>query len=93
MYNEWLKKLLGMNVWNQYLANYGGYNPTVNPVISSEFSIASFRVGHALLTEHYTLRDSDDNVLETLQMSDIFFNPSLLQFPERVDFALVGATN
>lgn len=45
-YNEYLPKLLGTTA----LPSYAGFDSTVNPAISIEFSTAVYRLGHTLLS-------------------------------------------
>jgi len=45
-YNEYLPQILGP-VGMKMIGRYTGYNPLVEPSVSSEFSTAAFRFGHA----------------------------------------------
>ncbi len=74
-YNEWLPALLGGN----RLSAYKGYDATVNPGISNEFSTAAFRFGHSLLADDIEFLSNDGLATrEGVSLSDAFFNPSLV---------------
>jgi hypothetical protein len=45
-YNEFLPAIFGVNLTSQYT----GYNPNIDPAISTEFSTVGFRFGHTLLS-------------------------------------------
>ena len=74
-YNEWLPALLGENA----LQPYAGYDPTINPGISNEFSTAAFRVGHTLLGDDVEFLDNNgEEIAEEIPLSEAFFNPSVV---------------
>lgn len=73
-YNEFLPALIG----RQGVGRYDGYDPTVNPGISTEFSTAGFRLGHTLLGEDIGFLDDDGNELrDEVPLREAFFNPVL----------------
>lgn len=75
-YNEFLPALLGPGA----LPAYRGYNPAVNPDIANEFSTAAFRLGHSLLGSDIEFLDNAGNeVHESVELRDAFFNPLMLQ--------------
>ncbi len=75
-YNQWLPALLGPEA----MKAYRGYNPTVNPGISNEFSTAAFRFGHSLLGDDIEFLDNNGRpVKDAISLSDAFFNPSEMQ--------------
>ena len=75
-YREFLPALLGPNA----LRPYRGYDPDVNPGIATEFSTAAYRIGHTLINDDVELLDNDANpVDDPLELSEAFFNPSVLQ--------------
>lgn len=75
-YNEWLPAVLGQGA----LAPYRGYNPNVNPGIANEFSTAAFRLGHSMLGDDVQFLDNNGNpIAEEAALSDVFFNPPVLQ--------------
>ncbi len=71
-YNEWLPHLLGPDA----LANYGGYDKTLNPGISNAFATAAFRLGHSLLTPRLLKlkRNGSEWRDGELSLRDAFFN-------------------
>lgn len=74
-YNEWLPALLGANA----IRPYAGYNAKVNPQLSNEFSTAAFRFGHSLLGNDVEFLNSDGRpIAEAMELSDVFFNPTVL---------------
>jgi hypothetical protein len=80
-YDEFLPALLGANTpAAKTLHAYAGYNPNVNPGISSEFSTAAFRLGHSLLNEDIQFLDNNGNpVRDDMRLKDSFFDPRSVQ--------------
>jgi hypothetical protein len=75
-YNEFLPALLGPNA----LRPYFGYDPDVNPGISTEFSTGAFRIGHTLVNDDVEFLDNDGNsVRDQLDLDEAFFNPAPLK--------------
>ncbi len=75
-YNEWLPAVLGRDA----IAEYNGYDSTVNPTLATEFSSAGFRFGHSLLGNDVEFFDNNGNeVHEAVPLSGAFFNPDLLK--------------
>ncbi len=74
-YNEFLPALLG-----KPLKPYAGYNPNVNPGVTTEFSTAAYRFGHSMLDGGISRLDNQGNVIPegNLQLQQAFFNPTLL---------------
>jgi hypothetical protein len=71
-YQEFLPALLGTNP----LRPYTGYNPKINPGISTEFSTAAYRIGHSLVNDDIDFLDNDGNPLtDSLPLAFAFFNP------------------
>lgn len=72
-YKEFLPVLLGPNA----LKPYTGYDSSVNPGISNEFSTAAYRLGHSMLTpELLRLKKTGRPIPEgNLALRDAFFAP------------------
>jgi hypothetical protein len=81
-YNEWLPALMGQHA----LTPYQGYNPSVDPSISVEFSSAAFRL-HTLLSDDVQFLDNHGNPLPnlpSLSLADDFFQPGIVAEPGEV---------
>ncbi|MGE3163555.1 MAG: peroxidase family protein [Planctomycetota bacterium] len=87
-YREFLPQLLGAGA----LAPYAGYDPAVNAGINNEFSTASYRFGHSMLSPQI-LRYSElgtPTAFGPLSLSGAFFNPDLLISQGGIDPILRG---
>ena len=75
-YNDFLPVLVGEGA----IAAYEGYDETVNPGISVEFSTAAYRFGHSLLSASIGRQNEDGSSIEegALALRDAFFNPGEL---------------
>lgn len=87
-YNEFLPALLGPDA----LGEYTGYDSTVNPGITNEFSTAAYRFGHSLLSSELQRLDADGNMIEAgnLSLQDAFFSPDEI-VEHGIDSLLRGA--
>ncbi|MDJ0662148.1 MAG: peroxidase family protein [Crocosphaera sp.] len=72
-YNEFLPLLLDDDV----IADYTGYDDTVNPGIFTEFSTGLFRFGHTMLSPQLLKVDDAGNI-DSVALRDAFFNPSAI---------------
>ncbi len=84
-YNEFVPILLGTNA----LPNYIGYDASVNPGISNEFSTAAFRVGHTMLSPEIQRINPDGTSDTSLDLRSSFFNPDLVTI-DGIDSVLLG---
>jgi hypothetical protein len=80
-YNGYLPDLLGPAA----LSTYRGYNPNVNPSISTEFSTVAFRFGHSLLSGEIGRQGNNgqdvlpnDPAGAAIDLSTDFFDPNVL---------------
>ncbi len=75
-FNDFLPVLVG----EQAIAAYQGYDETVNPGISVEFSTAAYRFGHSLLSATIEQQNEDGSTVAEgdLALRDAFFNPAAL---------------
>ncbi|EAQ77475.1 peroxidase family protein [Blastopirellula marina] len=75
-YNEFLPALLGEGA----IADYTGYDSTINPNIANEFATAAYRLGHSLLNDDIEFFGNDGRaVADEVSLAQAFFNPSLVQ--------------
>ncbi len=72
-YYEWLPALIGYGV----LDDYAGYDPSIDPQISNEFTTAAFRIGHTMLPPVYRYPHPDGTECE-LSLLEAFFNPDFV---------------
>ena len=66
-YNEFLPSTLGFNA----IPTYSGYDPTIDPSISNEFTAAAYRLGHSTLSNELLVGSNGDSVA----LADAFFKP------------------
>ena len=84
-YKEFLPLVLGGDA----IPEYNGYKPKVNPGIANEFSTASFRFGHSLLSPN-VLRITNSGDVVAVPLKDAFFNPTLVPVDDGIDSMLRG---
>ena len=87
-YNEFLPIIVGEGA----IDDYRGYDSSVNPGISVEFSTAAFRFGHSLLSESIQRLEENGESIDAgdLSLRDAFFNPSEIQENGGIDPILRG---
>jgi hypothetical protein len=79
-YNEWVPALMGNNA----LTPYRGYNPNVDPAVSTEFSSAAFRL-HTLLDDDVQFLDNNCNpIMPDMPLASDFFQPGIVALPGEV---------
>lgn len=91
-YEEYLPALMGSNA----LSEYSGYNPSVNPGLFNEFSVAAYRYGHSLVNETLLRLDATGAEIPEghLSLRAAFFTaPSVLTTQRSVDPILRGLAN
>ncbi|MGD1702942.1 peroxidase family protein [Dapis sp. BLCC M229] len=71
---------------------YTGYDPTVNPNITTEFSTAGFRIGHTLISSTLPRINEDGTPTEdgALTLADAFFRPDRIPNEGGIDPILRG---
>ena len=87
-YEDWLPAFMG----GQNVSSYAGYNDTVDPGISLEFSTAAFRFGHTMLNEQLKRYNSDgsDYAGGHLTLRDAFFDPTTMDSSDELDSIMRG---
>lgn len=85
-FEEWLPAM-GIT-----MPEYSGYNPSVNPSISNEFSAAAFRLGHTLINSNIIRMNNDGEEMAggTMTLKDAFFNPQVILMSGGIDPFLKG---
>jgi hypothetical protein len=74
------------------LAAYAGFNPNVNPGVSTEFSASAFRVGHTFLSGELLFHDGTQTT-EVMSLIDLFFTPGLArENPNLINEVLIRQT-
>ena len=87
-YEDWLPLMLGDGA----LPAYAGYDNTVDPSLSIDFTTAAFRFGHTMLNEQLLRVNADRTEFAGghLDLSQAFFNPNLVSEPGGMDALLRG---
>jgi len=75
-YQDFLPVILGSGA----IPSYTGFNPSVDPRISNEFSTAAYRLGHTMLSAVVQRLDANGNSIPqgSLDLKDAFFAPTEL---------------
>lgn len=86
IYSEWLPSL------GVILPTYAGYNETVNPQITNEFSTAAFRMGHTLINSTLIRMDNNGKEIKSgnISLKDAFFNPLVVEYAGGIDSYFKG---
>ena len=87
-YNEFLPALLGRDA----VADYQGYDASVDPGIANVFSTAAYRFGHSMLSPELLRLDNDGttSAAGNLALRDAFFAPGEV-IDNGIDSLLLGA--
>jgi peroxidase len=89
-YSEFLPKLLGQNA----IAPYQGYDSSIDPRITEEFSAAAYRFGHSIVSGTESKLDNSGNVLAQQSLADAFFDtPADVQANGGIDALLRSTVN
>jgi len=75
-YNEFLPALLGPHA---PAGEDFDYDPTLNAQIANEFSTATYRMGHSMLSSELALVNNDGQTLGGLLLRDAFGQPGFLE--------------
>lgn len=74
---DFVKILLG-DKYNEIVGPYRGYKSNVNPNIPTEFSTASYRLGHSLLVNKIPAVKANGNVEKEFSLNDLFFRQDII---------------
>lgn len=94
-YNEWLPIILGkMNVRASGLSVRNGYSrnydPEDEPAVSNEAATAALRFLNSLMQDRLIMPDKSRRFVKSLQLSDYFFNPRIIESNDIFDGLLRG---
>ena len=94
-YKDYLPLILGANVFNEQIGDYGGYNGAINSGIPNAFSTAAYRFGHSQIQPMFERLDSSFEPIDAgpLNLLDAFFNPSQFAASGGTDPILRGLTS
>ncbi|CAI4233067.1 unnamed protein product [Auanema sp. JU1783] len=91
-FQHWLPLALGRPAYNEYVGEYTGYKPDVNPSIANAFATAAFRFGHTIINP--VLFRFDKNFSEIneghIPLHKAFFEPERLLSEGGIDPLLRG---
>lgn len=82
-YNEFLPSTLGFNA----IPTYSGYDSSVDPQISNEFTTAAFRIGHTTLANELLIGSDGTSI----PLAEAFFQPQII-VDQGIDGVLEGLT-
>lgn len=69
--------LLGADNFNRLIGQYK-HEANLDPTLFTDFSTASYRIGHGLVNAPFPLMNANGQILRNLQPGEIFFNPNLI---------------
>ncbi|XP_037084821.1 peroxidase-like [Pollicipes pollicipes] len=84
IYNEWLPIIVGFDYARNHdlLPMTSGfstfYDELVDPSASNEFATAAFRFGHSLLRDMYHLINANGDIIQSVNVTKTFFNPTVV---------------
>eukprot|EP00486_Rosalina_sp_Unknown_P001345 CAMPEP_0201568726 /NCGR_PEP_ID=MMETSP0190_2-20130828/9941_1 /ASSEMBLY_ACC=CAM_ASM_000263 /TAXON_ID=37353 /ORGANISM="Rosalina sp." /LENGTH=666 /DNA_ID=CAMNT_0047990161 /DNA_START=99 /DNA_END=2096 /DNA_ORIENTATION=- len=104
-YKDWLPTMFGRSAIADFLGDYNGYDPEVNPSACLIFSSAAYRLGHTLLPNFLPLRENDctiwkiidecdecDSILGGIELKESFFVPEVSEkYDENDHTSFMGA--
>ena len=91
-YEHWLPKIIG-SAGIEYMGEYNGYDPTVDPATANSFATAYFRFGHAQISPEVKRLGSDFREVpdhDELKLRDATFAPHRIVNDGSIDSILRG---
>jgi peroxidase len=89
-YKEFLPSLIGPSA----LGNYAGYNPSVNPQVTQEFSTSAFRVGHTQVSDEQAQLNNQGDKTSVQSLSQSFFDtPAQVEANDGINALLRNLSN
>jgi peroxidase len=93
VYSEWIPAVYGQNA----MSKYTGYDSSVNPTISNEFSTVAYRFGHSMVSGEIERQTNNgqsitDPAGDSISLATDFFDPNFLN-PAGVVDPLTGQTS
>nr|XP_053635622.1 peroxidase-like [Cherax quadricarinatus] len=98
-YNEFLPMVLGKEVMSKYgiilekQGYFNGYDPTINPSVSSNFATAAFRFGHSLLPSTIERWSPSHKYIGSQRLSEMLRQPYDLYKGGWCDQFIMGLVN
>ena len=63
---DYLPNLFGKENYKHYIGDYKGYNASINPSITTEFSSTAYRIGHPYVPNTYKAVNNDNETVEMI---------------------------
>ena len=68
---EYLPNLFGITHFKHLVGDYKGYDSSLDPTITTEFSSTAYRIGHPYIPHTYKAVDNNNKTVEKLNLRDL----------------------